>query len=683
MSVPAVRDRPRVRPRSSSRGLDVPVGILLGLLAATGPAAAQDPAGPGGYGRADTVELEELVVTAHRLPMAEDAHAGTVTVLTRQDLRETGAEHLAEVLRSVPGTHVVQAGSWGAVTSVFVRGGESNFTQVLVDGVQVNRPGGDFDFSTLTVDDLERVEIVRGPASVVHGSDAASGVIQVFTRTGEGPPDLETSLRGGTHGTLDWTGTVSGGGEDVGYSFSVSGFETDGLRERNNGYRNLVAGGRVHLRPDARTEADLSVRYVDDEFHFPTDGAGRVVDTNQFTFGDRLVAGARVGRFLTDRLEARLELGVHEFDDGFDDAPDGPADTLGVYGYRSRTDGSRRSVDGRLNAYVGAGTVVTAGAELEEQAERSRSETSSAFGSSTASSDLDRSNRGYYTQVVTSPWPELDLSAGLRIDDNDAFGTHETYRAGVSWRPGSGPRLRISYGTGFREPTLVESFAEGFVTGNPDLDPERSRSLEVGVEHTLFAGRLSLSATVFDQSFRDLIQFTFEPPEPDGPNYFNVPGADARGLETRVGARLGGGTRLSLSYTYLHSEVTDAGFDSGPDATFVEGEPLLRRPRHAASATLRVPFGAGVGRLALHRVGDRWDRDFSESPAARAVLPAYTRVDVSLRHPLGAEGAGGFLPRIVPTLRVENLLDADYEEAVNFPSRGRTVFAGAEIDVSL
>lgn len=656
--------------------------VCLAFVLTPDGASPQTPAGPGGYAAGDTVELDELVVTAHRMAIPEDAHAGTVTVLDREDLRETGAEHLAEALRGVAGINVVQAGSWGAVTSVFVRGGESNYLQVLVDGVQVNRPGGDFDFSSLTVDAVERVEIVRGPASVVHGSDAVSGVIQIFTRTGEGTANLQGSLRGGTHGSLDWSGDVSGGNEEIGYSFSLSGFETDGMREQNNDYRNFVANGRVRLRPDARTEADVSVRYVDDAFHFPTDGAGRVVDDNQLTFGDRIVAGARFGRFLTDRLEARLELGVHAFDDGVDDAPDGPADTLGAYGFQSRTDGVRRSVDGRLNAHLGSSTVVTVGAEWEEQGESRRSETLTTAGTSRDSSDLDRGNRGYYAQLLTSPVESLDLSAGARVDDNDAFGTHGTYRAGASWRAGAGPRLRASVGTGFREPTLLENFATGFVSGNPDLDPERSRSWEIGVEQRLLEGRVELSVTAFDQSYRELIQFTFEPPGPEDPNYFNVPGASARGLETGFGAELASGARLSASYTLLDTEVSEAGFDSGPNATFVEGEPLLRRPRHAANATLRVPFKSGVGRLSAHWVGARWDRDFSENPARRVELPSYARLDLSLRHPLELGGPSGVVRRLVPTLRVENLLDADYQEAVNFPARGRTLFVGAEVDVS-
>jgi vitamin B12 transporter len=230
-------------------------------------------------------------------------------------------------------------------------------------------------------------------------------------------------------------------------------------------------------------------------------------------------------------------------------------------------------------------------------------------------------------------------------------------------------------GSGFKEPAFEENFNTGFSTGNPALNPERSRSWEIGLEQSVAGGQFLFSGTYFSQQFRDLVQYTFTPATPGGPNYFNVAAADASGIELSERTALAAGVTLEGSYTYLHTEVTNSGFDSGPDATFVSGERLLRRPSQSATGRVSWAFArrATVG-AAVHYVGDRSDRDFGKFPSPRVVLPSYLVLDASGQVDV-LPGSPGF----TLSWRVENLMDQKYSEIANFPARGRTVMVGGRL----
>lgn len=649
--------------------------VLLALLLAAAPAsplAAQEPA--------DTFDLEELVVTATRVPLPREAVPAAVTVVDGEALRETGESHVLEALRSVPGAAVVQSGSFGGTTSLFLRGGERNHVKVLVDGVPVNEPGGEFDFGDLTTANVERVEIVRGPASVLYGSDAVTGVVHVLTRRGRGAPRASAGFRAGTYGTTALDASLTGGGDALSYAFSLSRFDTDGAYAFNNGYDNTALSGRVGMSPDEATDATLSLRYSDARFHYPTDGAGRLVEENAFNFGERYTLGLAVSRRLGDAVEARLHLRSHEVNGGSEDRPDGPADTTGFYAFRSLDDVSRRSADVRADVRLGPTEVVTVGAEVESESRRSFNESESAFGATSDVFDVERWNRAYYAQAAGTVAGPVSLTGGVRLEENERFGTHWTWRAGAAVGVGEATRVRATAGTGFKEPTFRENFSDTpFARGNPELDPERSTSWEVGVERSIAGGRARLRATYFDQDFRDLIQYTASPPEEGAPNYFNVGGAESRGVEVAAEASVVAGVTASASYTRLDTEVVDAGF-GGLD--FEEGEALLRRPAHAGSVRLRAAVGEGGSvTLSASRVGERDDLDFSGDAPERVRLPAYTRVDAAAELPVLPSASGR--PGVTLTVRVDNVLDADYVEVANFPARGRTVLVGGRVDVGL
>lgn len=645
------------------------------------PAVAQE--------RPDTFRLGAIVVTATRLPTAQDAVPAAVTVLDGETLRERGVHFVADALRGVPGAAVARNGSTGGLTSLFLRGGQSNYVQVLIDGVQVNEPGGAFDFGQLTTDRIERIEIVRGPASVLYGSDAVSGVVHVITRDGSGAPRVTASLSAGSaehvgpradgrYATTAWDAAATGGGARASYSLGISGYDTDGAYAFNNAYDNRTFNTHLRLSSPERSDATITMRYTRGTFHFPTDGAGALVDENQFARTRSFAIGLDAGHFITPTFEARLLVGVHDSERITDDRPDGAADTLGVFASLNRSDTRAASVDVRANVHVGAATVLTLGGVAERQTGQTEFRSESEFGPFESDTDDQRSNRAGYTQLVVTPAPRLTLTAGGRAEDNEQFGTFLTYRVGANYRLGAGTLVRAATGTAFREPTFFENFAEGFTRGNPDLEPERSRSWEAGIEQSLWNGRASLGVTYFDQRFTNLIQYTGQPPGPDDANYFNVGEASSSGLEltARVGGH--GGLDVAAGYTYLDTDVADEGY--GTDRAFSEGRRLLRRPRHSASFDAGQVFNAR-GRLgiAIRYVGERDDLDFSdpvEFAGIRVALPAFSTVDLSAGYEL-VRGAGA-LTNITLTAALRNAFNERYEEIRNFPSPGRSVMVGLQ-----
>lgn len=626
----------------------------------------------------DTVfEVAEVVVTATKLPLPVEAVPAAVTVLSGESLRARQVPHLLDALRAVPSLHIVQTGGPGGATSLFLRGGEADYVQLLVDGVPVNEPGGRIDLATYATDDIERIEVVRGPASVLYGSAAVTGVIQVFTRTGEGPASLIVDGQAGSYGTVDGQLAARGGGVRFGWSLSAGTTRSDGIFDFNSSYRNDLASGTVRWSPDPRTRVRGSLRWSDSEYHYPTDAAGNVVDRNAFQQADRLTWSVDAARVLFGPVRARLLVGGHTIDGGINDRADGPADTLGFFGYVSAAEVTRRHVDGSVDVGLGERAILTIGATWEETEEHSTDTSFSEYGDFPGRFDARRDDRGYYGQLFTHVGGG-SVSAGVRREDNSAFGEHTTWRVGTTAPLGERVLLRAAAGTAFKEPTFFQNFASGFVTGNPALEPEQSESWEVGATATPARG-IELDATWFDQRFTNLIDYTGAPTVEGGPNYYNIAAAEARGLELSARARLLRVLELGAGYTWLHTEVTDTAFAGGPDAELGQGARLLRRPEHAGHLSLGwlAPRGASA-HLAVHMTGEREDFDFAGWPAERVTLARYTRVDASGTFPLRLGGA----PELALTLRVENVFDADYQEVFAFPARGRTILLGGRVTLT-
>jgi len=444
----------------------------------------------------------------------------------------------------------------------------------------------------------------------------------------------------------------------------VSRFSSDGLYPYNNQYRNSVVTAGLRVAPDARTDASLTYRYGDDVYHFPTDGTGAPVDSNQRSAERGPLLSLTAGRVLGRHLEARVTAGVKEARLFYTDDPDSP----GQDAYWSRDYLRRSSAGMQINWRSRNGISVISGLEYEDERQHGRSQfTSAAFGPFPDSIDVQRNNTGYFTQAVV-PAGRAAVTLGSRLDDNSKFGTHATYRGGAVYRLDQ-VRLRLSVGTGFKEPTFFENFARGFVVGNPHLKPERSLSWEVGVE------RGAARVTYFNQRFRDLIEYSSTPVGPDSANYFNVGGAIADGVEASLDEKLTARVVVSVKYTYLHTRVQQSGSGSDPDGLFVPGKPLIRRPVHTLAPQLVATLGTQA-RLTLGArwVGKRDDLDFSRPVGQRRVSRgSYTRVNLAAEYTLH---------RVVLSGSAENLFNDQAQEIPGFRPRGRTLLLGVGVTLN-
>ena len=620
----------------------------------------------------DTTLLPPSVVTATRVPIASRASPATVTVITGDELRRRGVTSVADALRAIPGVAFAQSGSFGGVTSLFLRGGESKYVKVLVDGVTVNDPGGAFDFGTLTVDNIDRIEVVRGPVSVLYGADAVTGVVQIFTRRGQGGLRADITARGGSYGSSDVGGALNGALTGGDFSLALTRHATSGIYDFNNAYHNTVMSGGVRLALDPRTDLRVALRYTDYAYHYPTNGGGEQVDSNAMRSEDRTTLSVEIGRVIAPRVEARLSLVSSGSAGGTDNRQDTPSSS----GLQSADRTRRRSADLRTNVSLTPTTTLTIGAQVEQQDQRT--ETQSSFGASSSTSIFraSRRNEAIYAQLLASPLPSLVVTAGGRADDNERFGTFSTHRLAASWAIRPGTRLRGSIGSAFREPSFFENYATGFVTGNPDLEPERAATWELGLSQGVFAERLTASVTQFAQRFRNLIDYTGST-NTCGASYCNVARAVADGREIELRAVVVSGLVVDANLTHLETKVVEPGFDTTSGGLYRAGERLIRRPTTGWNLGAAFTAQRGSADVRVSHVGRRSDRDFRPFPARPVDMDSYTRTDLGGEVTLVPRDRSR--PGVTLTARLENLFDVSYQSVFNFRSPGRTALVGARL----
>lgn len=599
--------------------------IHFSLFAALGIAVL-----PGIALSEDQQELPTLVVTSTRTPLAAEDFPAAVTVYTRADIERQQVRTLPELLQGSIGLGLTQSGQFGKTTSVFLRGTGSDQVLVLINGIRVGSATlGTAAFQFLPIEQIERVEIVRGPHSSIYGSEAIGGVIQIFTHKGRGEPHVSGKLGGGSFETFDASGTANGEYHDTDFNLTAAYFDTDGYDIRqptlgpfgvdqpdDDGYDNTSVSARLGHRFDNGLALDTFLVRAWGESEFDDSSTDRTDFLQQ-------VAGGSASYSPMDFWRATLRAGQSR-DDSDNFAPNGD--------FFSRFDTTRWEMSLQNDLSITAEHLVSLGADYRNED----------IDSSEDFAETSRYNVGVFGQYI-GKLGRNDIVGSVRWDDNEAFGSETTGSVGWSYRWNYGIRLLATFGTAFKAPSFNELFFPEF--GNPDLNAETSTSYEVGLEGEHSWGGWGLRA--FRTDIDDLIVTVFDPVTfeffPD-----NVDKARIDGLEAQAHALLWGWD-ASLEITLLDPENRGT------------GNRLPRRSEEALSFDLSRQLGKlNIGATVLAQ-GDRFD-----DAGNTTRVSGYAVVDLRGEY---AISEGWYLQA-----KVANLLDKDYETVSTFNEADRNFF---------
>jgi vitamin B12 transporter len=588
---------------------------------------------------------EPSVVTPTRTEMPASRFGGTVRVITSEEIRQSNETTVSELLRRVPGVDVVQSGPQGGLTSVFLRGANSQHTKVLMDGIPLNDPSNAsrlFDFGNMLLDNVEQIEVLQGPQSILYGSDAIGGVINIVTKRGEGPMRVGVSAMGGSLGTHREQARIQGGTSLYHYSVTGSWNQTDGFSAaaprvggvERDGFRAGAVTGRFGWTPSEDFEAEYTFRWVNsraevDDAPFSL-GTPPTDDLFRLNLSEAFYNRVQLRRAMWD------DLLVHQVSFSLADYDRRDTDDM----FPARFLGQTRKFLYQADLLVTDSNVLSAGADYTAE----DGESIDTFGGAAATQNL----RGVFIQDQIQWMDRWFTTAGLRWDDHNVAGRANTYRFTSLfdiWETGT--RVRGSLGTGFRAPSLAENL---FPFGNPDLRPETSRGWEYGLDQSWFDGELTMGVTYFRNDIRNLILFDL-----DTFVLENIGVARTHGMEVTGFCQLTPVLTLQGSYTLTNTR--DEEFD----------RPLVRRPRNKGTMLLTRRLWNDQASLSLQGIfiGERTDaRDGS------VVLDPYTLFHLS--------GDYFMNPDTRLFLRVHNLFNERYEEITGFGTQPLTAFAGVD-----
>ena len=624
---------------------------VAAVLIAAAPALAQTE--PKASLDQPTEETTDVIVTGVRAEQSRRETGQAITVIDRAEIERRQTVVVSDLLATTPGVTVTRNGSVGGFTGVRLRGAEAEQTLVVIDGVRVNdpsSPGGGFDFANLLSSSVERIEVLRGPNSVPWGSQAIGGVVNIITA--QAPADGFRARASAEYGYADQAFASAGiAGSRGALTASLTGgfLRTDGISSaasgtERDGYRQYGANGRLGLEITDGIGVDLRGWYADSRTEI--DGFGNTapfflaVDADQFSTAQELYgyAGLRAD-FADGRFRNRVAFTIADIDrDNFGTTRADPQFLGRGRSERYEYQGDFRPVDA---------VRVVAGVEHEDSRFLSRS-----FGQFGSTDEADVGITSVYGQLIVRPVDALTVTGGVRHDDHEQFGNETTFGADAALALATGTTLRLSYGEGFKAPTLFQLYG-GFI-GNADLVPERATNYGAGVEQAFLDGRGRVGATYFRRRTRDQIDF-------DGATftYANIARTNAEGVELEIALRPVDALTFSANYSFIDSENRSPGANLGKD--------LGRRPEHSVSANIdyRFPFGLSVGGTVTH-VGDSFDN------AANSLrLDGYALVGLRAELPVG--------DRFSLYGRVDNLTDETYQTAAGYGSYGRAAYGGVRI----
>ncbi len=608
-------------------------------------------------------QTKEIIVTGTWLDTTLEKTGSSVSVLSEQDLKDGQYRNAITALRQLPGVDVVQSGGNGGNAAVFLRGGNSEHTLVLLDGMELNNPATTnraFNMANVTLENIERIEVIRGPQSTIYGSDAMGGVVNLVSKRAKEGVQASVSSEAGSYNSFTQLGNVSYGSETFDLSTGVTRQDIggisaadarDGNREQDD-YQNTSISNRMRFAPTQNIIATNTVRYTRSHSNLDNCGGMGCDDPNRWIRNNEFFTRSDVRTEFFDKTvspTAYLSYARHNLDD-----------------VNSPDLSSREFLDSNYN-----GDVVTVGSRLDW----SPSEIfSSVVGAETQG---ERASSVYLSDGAFGPYEEnfygreartnsvfmesrlaydskAYLDAGVRHDNHSIFGDKTTFKVAPAIHVTNSTKVRGSIGTGFKAPSLVQIYSS---YGNRDLQSETSTGWDVGVDQDIVQDVLSSSLVYFHNEYDELISFN--------PGTFvleNINQATTQGVEIGLNYKLSDDLSTRVAYTYTDTENAD------------NGESLLRRPRNKNSLTVVYsPIERLRAQLQWRLYSSRFDNDFSAYPPTRQTLGGYGVVDIAVSYKLASstEVFG----------RIDNLFDQEYQDVIGFGTMGASAFAGLRVNL--
>lgn len=656
--------------------------VPTALLSAAAPAVQAAESSP------PTKQLETVVVTATRTATPLNQIGSNVSVVTDEDIAMRQYNDVADMLRYVPGLDVLRSGGIGQTTSVFLRGADSRHTLVLIDGIEANDPadpGGRFDFANLMVDEIERIEVVRGGESSIYGSDALGGVINIITKRGRAEPEASLIAEGGSYDQFKVGGTSNGAVGALNYNLSASRFENRGFsaaaRDLGNferdGYRNTTVKAGLSAQVLENLNFDWTLHFNHGHDKLDNCGGRGCDDPNYRSTTDQLFTRGQGKLALLDGRWQQT-LGVALSVTGRQAL--NPYDSLNPFVSGSDFDGQKVKVSWQNDLALTGDHNLTLGGEDEEDSMSS----DSTFFQNAATSTQNIQNRqmntgGVFLQDRFNVQGGWFSTLGIRYDNNNISGSKVTWRSSQSIEVDRiGLRIKGNYGTGFKVPTLYQLYAPETVftvqgqdpilfppLGNPNLKPELSRNWDIGFEQRIWGEYGQLGASYFHNDFYNLIEV-----RSFSAGYQNIGRAMAHGAEVFLQIKPHTVVTFRGQYTYLDTEQLPEAAD--PPGDIYAGRPLLRRPRNKGSLDAIVnPTDNTQIDLNVLAVGRKDDVDFAQFPAQRVSIPGYVLVNINTRYTINRH--------VQLFARLNNLLNKNYQEVFGYGTPGVSVFGGFQL----
>jgi len=614
-------------------------------------------------------KLNDVVITATKTPANTLELANSVSVIDSIQISNSNSNNVFDVLKNETGISFTRQGGNGTLSNLYIRGANSSHTLVLIDGVEVNLtndPSGVYDFSALPIDNIERIEVLRGPQSTLYGSDALAGVINIISKKGNGAPKFSLLTEGGSYNSYKAQLGVNGSLQKLNYSIALSTTGSDGFSAASEKYGNTEKDGYTFnnlssllgYRLNENFDLALSTRYTKSKSDYDQIG-GEFGDDPTYIFNQEEISWRGEGNinlldgFWEQKIGLSYIRNVRKYSHD--------SSAASIYSSNSFYDGKKYKLDWQNNFKYSSSYLLTAGAELEFE-EAASEYYAYFFSPPNLASILPLSSSrtiGVYLQDQINIDKSLFATRSVRLDSHDKFGLKATYKfalAYIFWQ--SGTKFKATIGTGFKAPSLYYLYDPAY--GNENLNPEESFGWDFGIEQYLFAQNLSIGTTYFYNNFSDMFGFDYVTLKT-----INIKEAVTKGLEVYIEAKPIDELSFKVNYTF-----TDAR-DTSPDSPDFDKK-LLRRPESKLGFYTSYTFipKANINAEVIW-VGVREDVDFSTYQ--RTELKGYVLLNLAAHYDV--------FDFLRLNARVENLLDTDYEEVFGYGTAGLSFYCGIKLSL--